>query len=342
MRRQPRLDTTQRAQQAYSFNETPIELSVSGSQHQDPASFSPSLGNTVVGSPGANFHPQPAPETSRPETNVALQELAHARQIHLQDAQIPVTSKNGPPVHPALFAPYADDIDGHQNRQSAPPTSPPSPYRPPSPGPLPVKENPRSPPLQALSIAPDANPLQSPRSPPLRSATFPTPQTVEAFPNHLPSQITHPDLVVKGGDWSTKLCECSDIGTCCLGLTCPCILYGRTQHRLTRKSRREDPTNLLGYEICNASCTAMALLCGCQWLLATIQHTRTRKAYAIEGDVCNDCVQATCCTCCVLIQDEREIKKREETRAYTAQLTGANLVSPYLPPGQMQYGQTQS
>jgi Cys-rich protein (TIGR01571 family) len=343
MARQPRLDTTQRAHQAYSFNETPIELNVSASQNQDAAS---SIGNTTVGSPDANFRPQPAAERPWPEPNVASQELAHARQMRLQDGQIPVTSKNGPPVHPALFAPYADDMDGRQDQQSAPPTSLPSPYHSPphSPGPLPVKEHPRPLPLQALSIAPDANPLQSPRSPPVRSATFPTdPQTPhavnEVLPNHLPGQVAHPNQIIQGGNWSSGLCECSDIGTCCLGLACPCILYGRTQHRLSRKSRREDPTNLLGYETCNASCTAMSLLCGCQWLLATIQHTRTRKAYAIEGDVCNDCVRATCCTCCILIQDEREIKKREETRAYSAQLTGASFGSPYLPPGQMQYGQ---
>lgn len=49
-----------------------------------------------------------------------------------------------------------------------------------------------------------------------------------------------------------------------MGLLCPCILYGKTQHRLSLKSRKEDPTNMLGYETCNGSCTAMALLCGCQ------------------------------------------------------------------------------
>jgi Cys-rich protein (TIGR01571 family) len=159
----------------------------------------------------------------------------------------------------------------------------------------------------------------------------------ESYTTHLPGQIAHPNQMTTGGGWSTGLCECSDIGTCCLGLTCPCILYGRTQYRLLRKSRGEDPTNMLGYETCNGSCTAMALFCGCQWILATIQHTRTRRAYRIEGGICSDCVRATCCPCCTCIRNEREIKLREDARAHSAQLNGANFVSPYLSPGQMQY-----
>lgn len=73
-------------------------------------------------------------------------------------------------------------------------------------------------------------------------------------------------------------------------------------------------------------------------LMATIQHRRTRKAYGIRGDIASDCVRATCCTCCTLIQDEKEIKKREEERANAARATGATLVSPYLAPPQMAYG----
>lgn len=71
--------------------------------------------------------------------------------------------------------------------------------------------------------------------------------------------------------------------------------------------------------------------------MATIQHTRTRKAYGIQGDGGSDCIRATCCTCCTLIQDETEIKKREEDRARVAAAQGATLASPYIPPAQMSY-----
>ncbi|KAL5685828.1 hypothetical protein EMGR_003706 [Emarellia grisea] len=74
-------------------------------------------------------------------------------------------------------------------------------------------------------------------------------------------------------------------------------------------------------------------------LLATVQHTRTRKAYGISGNVGSDCVRATCCTCCTLIQDEKEFKTREEERERVAWATGQALVSPYATPLQMSYGQ---
>ena len=85
---------------------------------------------------------------------------------------------------------------------------------------------------------------------------------------HQPGQIMHTNQEVQGGTWTHGLCDCSNIGTCCLGIICPCILYGKTQHRLSMKSRKEDPTNMLGYDTCNGSCTAMALLCGCQCKLS--------------------------------------------------------------------------
>ena len=72
--------------------------------------------------------------------------------------------------------------------------------------------------------------------------------------------------------------------------------------------------------------------------MATIQHTRTRKAYGIQGEIMSDCVRATCCTCCTLIQDESEIRKREEDRAKATQATGAAFISPYSAPLPMTYG----
>lgn len=72
-------------------------------------------------------------------------------------------------------------------------------------------------------------------------------------------------------------------------------------------------------------------------LLATIQHTRTRKAYGIKGDIASDCIRATCCTCCTLIQDETEIQKREKRRGRAVLERGATFTLPYMAPGQMAY-----
>lgn len=72
-------------------------------------------------------------------------------------------------------------------------------------------------------------------------------------------------------------------------------------------------------------------------LLATIQHTRTRRAYGIDGGIGSDCLRGTCCLCCTLIQDEKEIQKREQMRNQAAAERGTVLMSPYTSPGQMTY-----
>ncbi|KAH8425246.1 DUF614 domain protein [Aspergillus melleus] len=335
MARRLHLDTSNLgANQRYSFLETPLEMQTAGLQ----------------------IPPQPPQPATVPETHATQQEQAPSEQ-----AQLPLNEKshplpegsdpshypNGPNIdhHPAIYAPFADETPQPEQHPDA--VVPDYSYvvPPGSPGPLPIKTNPAAPEQYSerlpVAVVPDANPLQTPqmpRFPPPVASGAPQSAADGSMVYHQPGQVAHPNQAVKGGTWSHSLCDCSNIWTCCLGLICPCILYGKTQYRLSLLSRKEDPTNMLGYETCNGSCTAMALLCGCQWLLATVQHTRTRKAYGIRGDIASDCVRATCCTCCTLIQDETEIKKREEERGKAARATGTSLASPYLPPVQMSYG----
>ncbi|KAJ5587485.1 uncharacterized protein N7459_003250 [Penicillium hispanicum] len=328
--------------QRYSFIETPLEM--------HPAGLHSELSSLPPGSSGANMAtPQAAIESPSRVQGQPVQYIPSEKERRLQqEGIIPTYSKYPPPdQHPAYSAP----LDEPPIQQAPVPTpqyaynaySQHSYHQPPtSPGPLPVKTNPDLPSRSdTMTVAPDANPLQSPKSPYFPPPTAATPSQMAPVDDlsafHQPGQIMHPNQEVQGGTWHHGLCECSNIGACCLGLTCPCVLYGRTQYRLSMKSRKEDPTNMLGYETCNGSCTGMALLCGCQWLLATIQHTRTRKAYGIHGDIASDCVRATCCTCCILIQDEKEIQTREERRSRAALERGATLLSPYTAPGPMAY-----
>ncbi|KAJ5558379.1 hypothetical protein N7461_002351 [Penicillium sp. DV-2018c] len=275
--------------------------------------------------------------------------------ISPQYANAPEHQRYGSPMSPLSYTshPYAQSQTNIREQQYSTQMSPmshqtfthiESPSSPPgSPGPLPLKVNPEAPPRsETVNIVPDANPLQSPTSPyfppPTRAVTSHDPEPNDLSSYHRPGQSLHPNQEVQGGGWSNGLCELSNLGICCLGLICPCILYGRTQHRLSMKSKKQDPTNMLGYETCNGSCTAMGLLCGCQWLLATVQHTTTRTTYGIEGSIASDCVRASCCTSCTLIQDEKEIQKREEYRSRAARERGATLLSPYTTPGPMSYG----
>lgn len=367
---QPRVDTTARGQNAYSFVQTPIEFEGGSRDTVPPLPTTTTMTTTTTtgnrdgnaggdGSKadGADHKPEhERPTSTDPEkaADPVAREIELARQLRQQSiisfgstSEVDLTAQ-----HPAFSAPYV-------HRQGSPRLEPVGSAQPLQ-QPLPPSQSSSPPPdnkeqsrpsaptsVQPISIQPDINPLQSTRRP---TAGMGRPWTNQSgnqhnrsntsgpFPDHAPGQVTHPDLVIRGGTWSTGLCDCSpNPGTCCLGLACPCMLYGRTQYRLARKSRREDPTNMLGYEKCNGSCVAMALLCGWQWLLATIQHTRTRKAYDIEGDIVSDCLHATYCTCCTLIRDEREIRIREETRAETAQMAVSTMMRPYAVPEQMVY-----
>jgi PLAC8 family len=254
----------QRHQRVYSYMETPIEL-------QNPASFG---GRQHPSLPSVYDFPQP-PVRQEQSTTLSGQDPT----LHQQ--------------HPAHFAPYADSnyvqhqlpSQGQQTYQSPQIQSqltqlsqlgpsqiletPQPPYQSPphSPGPLPVKSNFAAPEIQqspVIPIAPDANPLHLPRTPTFARTGTRGIESHDLHMAHLPGQISHPNQEIIGGTWTTGLCDCSDLGTCCLGIWCPCILYGKTQFRLSRRSRKLDPTNLLGYEACNASCTLMAILCGCQ------------------------------------------------------------------------------
>lgn len=154
-----------------------------------------------------------------------------------------------------------------------------------------------------------------------------------ALENHRPGQVAHPNATIEP-EWKHGLCEIDTL--CCVGLCCPCIVYGKTQYRISRKTQKEDPTNMLGYESCNSSCGLMALACGFQWVLASIQRTRIRKLYHLKGDFGSDCLKSLCCCCCVLMQDEREVRDREELiRRHAGPASSAYTTSPamtYAPP----------
>ncbi|KAE8139914.1 DUF614 domain protein [Aspergillus pseudotamarii] len=345
MHRQLRLDTSVGGNQRYSFIETPLEMHASGLRNGQQQQEPPPSQLLAVSNPDT-IPAQAEAEQGQPQRLPPFNEKA---QYVRQEAVAP-GNPGGPNYeeHPAISAPFADVVPQPVQQHDAvvpdysyvvPPPN--------SPGPLPAKTYPETPAqvarIHTTTIAPDINPLQSPQvpyfpGPPTASGAPYTPLADDVAAYHRPGQVSHPNQHVVGGTWSHDMCDCSNIWTCCLGIVCPCVLYGKTQYRLSQMSRKEDPTNMLGHETCNGSCTAMALLCGCQWLMATFQHRRTRKAYGIRGDIASDCVRATCCTCCTLIQDEKEIKKREEERANAARATGATLVSPYLTPPQMAYG----
>ncbi|KAH7083767.1 PLAC8 family-domain-containing protein [Paraphoma chrysanthemicola] len=134
------------------------------------------------------------------------------------------------------------------------------------------------------------------------------------FALHQPGQIAHPNMEsVSSKEWSSSLCACGpDPSTCFTGLFCPCIVYGRTAYRLSQKSAKKDPTDMLGHSATNGHCMLMSVSCGLWWLFPMLQRTRIRHAYKLGGSFMGDLAKGCCCCCCVAVQNEREVKSREE------------------------------
>jgi len=61
--------------------------------------------------------------------------------------------------------------------------------------------------------------------------------------------------------------------------------------------------------------------------------------YQIEGSWAKDCVTACCCLPCALIQDEREVRDREDERR--RQAGPASAIDSYIAPGGMEYAPQQ-
>ncbi|KAF2627359.1 PLAC8-domain-containing protein, partial [Macroventuria anomochaeta] len=137
------------------------------------------------------------------------------------------------------------------------------------------------------------------------------------FSLHQPGQIRHPNMDDQSSRaWKNGLCACTpDVSTCLTGLFCPCILSGRTAYRLSQKSKKADPTDMLGHSSTNGHCIAMSLACGVGlgWVFPMVQRTRIRHLYKLEGSCGDDLVKGCCCCCCVAVQNEREVSGREES-----------------------------
>ena len=239
----------------FSYMETPAQLS---NAHFEQ--FSSPTNSTIDESP-----------TSAVTQQWTLQHDGQSRSPYPEEKALPSRSTspyNFPPpqgLHPALSAPYADTESPVQPRSPSYQMSMLSP-RPYSPGhELAKKPVDLKPPQRTLNAAPDSDPIKEPRLNPLTKTPTYNPNS-PVGPNatsetHRPGQVSHPNSVVEP-EWKHGLCEVDT--TCCIGLFCPCMLYGKTQYRLSQKSKKGEATDLLGYENCNGPCTFMALACGFQ------------------------------------------------------------------------------
>jgi hypothetical protein len=234
----------------YSYTDTPTELQRPTFQR------SSSPANSMI---------EESPTHSHPQEESFSHHTSHAQNTQFPVEKIPV-SRSGTPYnfepppeeHPALSVPFAESTTSPKAAQFTEARH--------SAGPLPNKidEHP-------MSLLNSPTYMQSKTEPTKASSAsdhtpiFYNPDSLAgpnvALDNHRPGQVSHPNAAIEP-KWKHGLCEIDTV--CCTGLCCPCVLYGKTQYRLSRKGQRQDPTDLLSYEPVNGSCGIMAVACGFQ------------------------------------------------------------------------------
>lgn len=337
----PPLQTNNIDSNRYSFMDTPVEMQRSTFQpyHQ----FSSPTNSVIDESPISPVSPTRGLPAYQQGPQGAMTSPIPDQKAQAQSPQ---------EMHPAYFAPYTEDQPLQQQvqqpaliaprREEAPvqqaqrAQQPQVNAEPQSPGPIPIKTQ-ETPPHFAAPPTSNSPPTQSSTTVPETKREIYNPDSLSG-PNvgsetHRPGQVSHPNAAIDP-HWKTGLCEPDTV--CCMGIICPCMVYGKTMYRLSRRTQKQDPTDMLGYESCNGSCALMFFGCGFQSLLAAIQRTRVRKLYHLEGSFGTDCLKSCCCCCCVIMQDEREVRDREELiRRQAGPATGA-YVAPvgmtYAPP----------
>ena len=124
-------------------------------------------------------------------------------------------------------------------------------------------------------------------------------------------------------EWSTGLCQCCSSNSCCATCFCPCVVFGEITEKMS-----PDET-CFGGDQQGACCCYFLLVALFQWAgfvdwfgTATFVFPCTlclrcplrraiRKKYNIEGSDCNDCMVSWCCSCCSLVQEYEEVRRRQ-------------------------------
>lgn len=235
--------------QRYSFQETPLEL-----QRPTFQQFSSPTNSTI----------DESPMSPRRAYTDSLYGVTPVTQMPAQEAPVERTGSpySFPPpqeVHPAYFAPVDPAPARHMQGQA--PASVVA-------EPLPVKAHEELAPHDAGYDKMSGQTAEAHRktlAPEISAPPVYNPDSLAgpngALENHRPGQVSHPNATVDP-EWKHGLC--SPDALCCFSLLCPCMTYGKTQYRLSKKTQKQDPTDLLGYEACNGSCGVFAVACGFQ------------------------------------------------------------------------------
>jgi len=152
------------------------------------------------------------------------------------------------------------------------------------------------------SYAQQGYPPQQPRGYPQHETSYtsvPQMQPQQGGSEKHPGQLPLQPTTFQHGKFRNRFCSCCDnMGLCCLGCWCPCIVYAKTRARFNnpRLSKEQLPC-------CSGACCGFAtVLMFCppfQCIFGWMQRGDIRAKYDIEGNGCVDCLAHTFCDCCV-------------------------------------------
>ncbi|XP_059428810.1 protein PLANT CADMIUM RESISTANCE 10 isoform X1 [Corylus avellana] len=118
--------------------------------------------------------------------------------------------------------------------------------------------------------------------------------------------------------WSSGICACfDDMQSCCVGLSCPCLLFGKNAEFLGSGTLIGScMTHFVLWALFNSLCCLLTdgvflPLPGCFVACYACGYRRAlRSKYNLQEAPCGDFVTHFCCHLCAICQEYREIRER--------------------------------
>ncbi|KAL2464476.1 Protein PLANT CADMIUM RESISTANCE 10 [Forsythia ovata] len=118
--------------------------------------------------------------------------------------------------------------------------------------------------------------------------------------------------------WSSGICACfDDMQSCCIGLVCPCFLFGKNAEFLGSGTLFGScMTHFILWALVNTLCCVLTDgivwgLPGCFVACYACGYRRTlRSKYNLQEAPCGDLFTHFCCHLCAICQEYREIHER--------------------------------
>ncbi|CAI9779591.1 unnamed protein product [Fraxinus pennsylvanica] len=118
--------------------------------------------------------------------------------------------------------------------------------------------------------------------------------------------------------WSSGICACfDDMPSCCIGLVCPCFLFGKNAEFLGSGTLLGScMTHFILWGLVNTLCCVLTDgiiwgLPGCFVACYACSYRKTlRSKYNLQEAPCGDLFTHFCCHLCAICQEYREIRER--------------------------------